>query len=114
MPFTVRRLSRNVNRLTRSYSDSAGSGGERRAVETAELGADLLGAGAADLVERADRLTPCPAGGVRVARAAVDVAEVIEGDQRSYLDSSRAADSVPWSYGTPARRGRRVAAWSST
>jgi hypothetical protein len=45
MPFTVRRLSLNVNRLPRSYPDSAGSGGEQRAVQTAELGADLLGAG---------------------------------------------------------------------
>jgi PucR family transcriptional regulator, purine catabolism regulatory protein len=57
----------------------AGRDGEQAAVETTELGADLHGAGVADLAEHAQRLSPCPAGGVHVARAAVDVAQVIEG-----------------------------------
>src|SRR5215510_13322814 len=49
-------------------------------METGEFCANIVTAGVADLLERADSLSPSPAGGVQVARGAVDVAEVIEGD----------------------------------
>src|SRR5262252_1875767 len=64
--------------MERSRPGSA-RGGRQGAVETAKLGADLLAAGVADLIERAHCLSPGPVRGVHVADAAMDVAEVIEG-----------------------------------
>jgi len=47
----------------------------------AELGADPVAVGVVELLERAQRLGPGPAGRVQVSRAAVHVAEMIEGDR---------------------------------
>jgi DNA-binding CsgD family transcriptional regulator/tetratricopeptide (TPR) repeat protein len=63
----------------RRSSHIATAGRCRRVALDAEFGADRVAVGVADLVEDPQGLCPCPAGGGGVARAAVHVAEAVEG-----------------------------------
>ena len=61
--------------LRRGWGDGAQAGAARE-----ELGTDLVAVGMVDLLEDAQRQRPRPAGRTDVARAAVDVAEVVQRD----------------------------------